>query len=92
MRTIVQISQSILIIHHLRNQTKVILSLVINMISVLLMMFLFYYSGYIIEDDRLGYNITAYKAHQNCSDMIAALKESLNNIHDILEGRKPSEL
>ncbi|CAE1255869.1 CPT2 [Acanthosepion pharaonis] len=48
--------------------------------------------GYVIEDDRLGYNITAYKDQQNCSDMIAALKESLNNIHDILEGKKPSEL
>lgn len=45
--------------------------------------------GYGVEDSYLGFNVTSYPAC-SASDFVANCEKSLDDIHDILSGRKPA--
>lgn len=47
--------------------------------------------GYSIEDNRIGYNVTSYPPATNSSEFVQCLKDSLDSIHDIFEGRSPKK-
>ncbi|KAJ8302034.1 hypothetical protein KUTeg_021021 [Tegillarca granosa] len=45
--------------------------------------------GYAIEDNRIGYNVTSYLPSGELRDFMYGLKLSLDDLYDIMEGRKP---
>jgi len=46
-------------------------------------------TGYAVENERIGFNVTNYPPDTNVHEFIDCLKESLDDIYALLEGRHP---
>ncbi|XP_060576192.1 carnitine O-palmitoyltransferase 2, mitochondrial-like isoform X2 [Ruditapes philippinarum] len=45
--------------------------------------------GYSVEDERIGFNVTNYPPETNVHEFIDCLKESLDDLNAVFEGRNP---
>lgn len=54
------------------------------------MLILCLFLGYSIDDNRIGFNVTSYPPATNVGEFIQCLSDSLDDLHDILEGRSPT--
>ena len=45
--------------------------------------------GYAVEDERIGFNVTNFPPETNVHEFVDCLKESLDDLNAVFEGRHP---
>ena len=49
----------------------------------------FLFTGYAVEDERIGFNVTSYPPSTNVHEFKDCLKQSLDDIYDVFNGNTP---
>ena len=49
----------------------------------------FLITGYAVEDERIGFNVTSYPPSTNVHEFKDCLKQSLDDIYDVFNGNTP---
>ena len=49
----------------------------------------FFLTGYAVENERIGFNVTNYPPVTNVHEFKDCLKESLDDLYDVLNGKNP---